>query len=211
MSGLDRWLSEATRHLAEGSAAQVRTEIQEHYESALDTAIADGATADEGEKLALNALGDAGIANREYRRVLLTSAEARILRKSAWEARAICSRSWLKRLLLALPMAAMAAATVLFFTGRTAAARDVLFVGLVIGSLLAAPLLPIYTPSRARAYRLVKWVVMVGVIVFAFGSDPLKWSWLLISCLWYPARIEWTRASIRRKLPMKSWPRHLYL
>ena len=36
-------------------------------------------------------------------------------------------------------------------------------------------------------------------------------SWLLISCLWLVARIEWTRVSIRRKLPVAEWPKQLYL
>ena len=211
MIGLDSWLKQATRHLAKNSAAQVRTEIQEHYESAREAAISNGATSAEADRLALNVLGDAKTANCQYRRVLLTSAEARMLRDGNWEALAVCSRPWLKRLILAAPVAAAAAATALFFTGRIAVARDLLVLGMGMSPLFAALLLPIYTPSRGRVFRRVKWVAMTGALLLVSGPEVLKWSWLLIACLWPLAWTEWTRASIRRKLPVAKWPKQLYL
>jgi hypothetical protein len=66
MTDLQDWLRQATRHLAKDGVAQVRTEIGEHYELARDAAIADGATAEEADKIALNALGEAVAANRQY-------------------------------------------------------------------------------------------------------------------------------------------------
>jgi len=99
----------------------------------------------------------------------------------------------------------------LFLTGQVAVARDVLIGGIGMSPLFAAPLLPIYTPSRGRVFRLVKWVAMTGAIVLVFGPEALKWSWLLFSCLWPVAWTEWTRASIRRKLPVAAWPKQLYL
>jgi hypothetical protein len=45
----------------------------EHYECSRDAAIRDGAAADQADKVALTALGDAKRANRQYRKVLLTS------------------------------------------------------------------------------------------------------------------------------------------
>ena len=107
MTGLDSWLKQATRHLSKDSAVQVRTEIEEHYESAREAAISGGATIDEAHRLALTALGNAKTANCQYRHVLLTSAEARMLRDGEWEARVVCSRSWLKWLLVAAPVAAV--------------------------------------------------------------------------------------------------------
>jgi hypothetical protein len=77
--------------------------------------------------------------------------------------------------------------------------------------LFVAPFLPVYTPWRGRLFRVVKWVLLLGMFGLAFGPDPLKWSWLLFSCLWPLGWIEWTRVSIRRKLPVAEWPRHLYL
>ena len=40
MTALESWLQQATRHLSAESAAQVRTEIREHYESAREAALA---------------------------------------------------------------------------------------------------------------------------------------------------------------------------
>jgi hypothetical protein len=65
--------------------------------------------------------------------------------------------------------------------------------------------------TRSRIYGVVKWAVMLAMFVLAFGPDALKWSWLLICCLWLIFRVEWTRASIRRKLAVEEWPRQLYL
>jgi hypothetical protein len=89
-------------------------------------------------------------------------------------------------------------------------ARVLLTAGTGMGLLFAAPLLPIYTPSRARIFRFVKWGVLVAMLVLAFGPMALKWSWLLTSCLWPMAWVEWRRMSIRRKLPVSKWPKQLY-
>jgi hypothetical protein len=210
MTGLESWLKQATRHLSQESTAQVRAEIREHYESAREAAIAGGATLDEADVSALAALGDAKTANCEYRRVLLTSEEARLLREGNWEAQVVCSRPW-RWLLSAVPGAASLAAVVLFIIGRPAIARVALAIGLTTGLLFVARFLPVYTPSRGRVFRCVKWVVLVGAFVLAVGPDALKMSWLLIACLWSVAWVEWRRVSIRRKLPVARWPKQLYL
>ena len=161
--------------------------------------------------MALSALGDAKTANREYRKVLLTSAEARMLRDGNWEARAVCSRLWLKRLLLATPTAALLAAAGCYLVGSIDAARVLLAAALGIGIFFAGPFLPVYTPLRGRIYRCVKCVLMIAALALAFETAELKSSWLLISCIWPFAWIEWTRMSIRRKLPVAQWPKQLYL
>jgi len=211
MTRLDVWLEQATRRLAANSAAQVRTEIREHYESARDAAIATGASAEEADRVAVNALGQAAAANCEYRKVLLTSAEARMLREGNWETRAICSRPWLKLALLAIPGAMLLAAGVQFLLGARTFAEALLCSGIGFAFFLATPFLPLYTPSRSRVMRVVRYVVLAGTMLLIFGPDMLKWSWLLISCLWPMFWIEWTRSSIRRKLPVADWPKHLYL
>ncbi len=165
-----------------------------------------GSTPEEADRSAATALGNAKAANRQYRRVLLTSAEARMLRQSNCEARAVCSHPWLKRLLAAIPAAVIVAATAFFFAGEFALARVLLAGGLGMGIFMAAPFLPLYTPARGRVFRVVKWVALVGTLGLV-----LQWSWLLISCLWPLAWIEWTRVSIRRKLPVAQWPQQLYL
>ena len=214
MVGLDRWLKEVTRSLSKDSAAQVTTEVQEHYESAREAAISGGATAESAERLALAALGDSNAVNRQYRHVLLTSAEARVLRQGNWEAKSFCSRTWLKWAFLALPVALLLTGTAFLLSGAFASARVLLAGGIWMGLLLAAPFLPIYTPSRARLFRGVKWftlLVLFGMFLFAFGPNALRMSWLATSCLWPIAWTEWTRISIRRKLPVAKWPKQLYI
>jgi len=211
MTILEGWLRQATRHLANNSAAQVRTEIQEHYELARDAAIADGASSVEADRLAVNALGDAKEANRQYRHVLLTAGEARMLREGNWEATALCSRRWLKWLIMGVPVAAGVAAIALFLAGHVAIARDLLISGIGMSPLFAAPLLPINTPLRGRLFRCVKCIALIGALLLLFGPETFKWFWLLLSCLWPLALTEWRRASIRRRLPITAWPHHLYL
>jgi hypothetical protein len=211
MTGIDIWLKQATWHLSKDSAARVRTEIQDHYESGREAAVKRGLTAGEADRVAVMALGDAKAANRQYREVLLTSAEARMLRDGNWEARAVCSRPWLKRLLLVLPVAALAVAIALLLTGATVVARVLLVAAVGMGFMFAAPSLPVYSPSRARVFRCVKWAALTGIFALAFGPDALKWSWLLVPSLWPLVWIEWTRSCIRRKLPVAEWPKQLYL
>jgi hypothetical protein len=211
MTGLDRWLKQATRHLSKDSSTQVRCEIQAHYDSAREAAMNNSATADEADRTAVAALGDAKVANCQYRRVLLTSAEAKVLGEGNWEARAVCSRSWLRRLGLATSVAALLGACAFFLTGTTAIAWTLVVGAIGIGFIFVAPLLPIYTPARGRVFRIVKWVVFLGILGMAFRPETLKWSWLWVSCLWPSVWIEIARASIRRKLPVGQWPKQLYL
>ena len=209
--GLETWLKQASRRLSEDSAVQVRTEIWEHYELARETAMGEGVSAQDADRMALQALGDAKMANCQYRNVLLTSAEARMLRQGNREARAVCSHLWLKLLLLAMSGAALFTANEFFLRGDLALARALFAGSIMIGLIFAAPFLPVYTPARSRIFRSVKLVVMLCTLVFAFGPDALKWSWLLFSCVWVMARVEWMRVSIRRKLPVAEWPKQLYL
>ena len=65
ITSFERWLSDATRGLSAESAARVREEIQQHYDSAC-----------EAGSDALAALGNPRTANRAYRKVLLTEQEA---------------------------------------------------------------------------------------------------------------------------------------
>jgi len=211
MGALDGWLGVATRGLAADSIAQARREIGEHYESAREAAIANGCSAEEADRVAIRALGDAKTANCQYRKVLLTSGEARLLREGKWEAQAVCSRPWLRWLMIAVPVVLVEMAAVLYFRGRVGVARDLLFAGIGMSPLFAAMLLPINTPLRGRVFRFGKWAVMTAAMLLLLGPEVTKWSWLLLCCFWPVAFTDWTRASIRRKLPVVDSPRHLYL
>jgi hypothetical protein len=156
-------------------------------------------------------LGDAKDANRQYRKVLLTAAEMRMLRSGNGEARAICSRPWLKWTLVAAPVTALVFALAFFVRGDVALAWALALGGTAMSLVFAGPFLPVYTTSRARVYRFAKWTLLAATFGLAFGADALKYSWLVASCLWIPVWTEWTRFSIRRKLPVNEWPRQLYL
>jgi molecular chaperone DnaK (HSP70) len=182
MIALDSWLGQATRHLAKDSVSRVRSEIQEHFESTRDAAIADGATVEQADTFALKALGDAKAANRQYRRVLLTAAEARMLRSDNWEARAICSRPWLKWIAAGVFVAVLCAAAAFVLTPHAGAGRDVLALAIGMSPLSGALFLPIRTPARGRVFRAVKWIATTVAVALVFGPELLKWSWLLISC-----------------------------
>ena len=205
---LETWLMRATCHLSVTSAAQVRSEIQEHYESARDEAIGDGATPEEADRRALASLGDARTAGRQYRKVLLTTVEERLLRETTWEARAFCSS---RRWLFPIAAAALCAGILFFIAGKTDLALP-----LVIGSagmtlLFARPLMPINTPARARVFRGVRWAWLGAVVLFAVWPDPLRQSWFLVAIAWPIVWVEWTLYSVRRKLAVAQWPGPLYL
>jgi hypothetical protein len=96
---------------------------------------------------------------------------------------------------------------VTFFLARAIFVAQTLFLAWVLVSLLAfAPFLPVYTPSRSRVFRSVKWIFLLATLWLALKVTPL-----FFACLWSIAWVEWTRASIRRKLPITEWPRQLYL
>lgn len=208
---LDVWIARATRDLSLVSAGQVRTEILEHFESAREAAMCGGVNAADADRAALAALGDPRAAHCQYRKVLLTAAEAKMLREGNWESRAVCARPWLKHLLQTVPAIPLIVTLVMMSRGATAAARLPFLASLVLFMFLAAPFLPVYTPWRARAYRAIKWATLVALFTLAFGADSLKYSWLIASCLWIPIWTEATRMSIRRKLPVAQWPKQLYL
>jgi hypothetical protein len=205
---LETWLMRATCHLSATSAAQVRSEIQEHYESARDEALGSGATPEEADRSALASLGDARIAGRQYRKVLLTTAEDRLLRETTWEARAFCS--WFRWL---LPVAAVAlcAGIWFFIAGKTDLALPLVIGAAGMSLLFARPLMPINTPARARVFRSVRWAWLAAIVLFAVWPDPLKQSWVLLAIAWPIVWVEWTLYSVRRKLAVAQWPGPLYL
>ena len=207
-ANLENWLSRATRHLSSGSAAQVRSEIREHYESAREEALGSGAVPDEAARTALASLGDARAAGRQYRKVLLTKAEDRLLRETTWEARAICSHL---RWLFPIPAAALCASIWFFIAGQTYIALMLALGAAGIGFLFARPLLPINTPARARVFRGVRWAWLAAVVLLAAWPDLLKQSWMLVAVGWPIVWVEWTLFSVRRKLAIADWPRPLYL
>jgi hypothetical protein len=230
MTGLDLWLARATRQLSADSAAQVRAEIAQHYESSREDALASGVAGDEADRAAIAALGDPKSANGQYREVLLTRSEARLLRSSACEAKFFSATRLRKRLLILIPAvpatcaaAAYAIATitapfVIPFPASASAnatasliARIAIVAAILNAVVFAVPLLPIYTPTRARIYRAAKWITVLAICIVLCERNLANSSWLLLNFFSFIAWIEVRRMSLRRKIPAANWPKHLYL
>ena len=211
MTQLELWLKHATRQLSRESALKVRAEITEHFEASRDAALASGASPEEATRQALAQLGDPRLANCAYRDVLLTSDEARILREGSWDARVLCSRAWVKPAALAVYFVLLAVSAGFALTGRSSYATDALCAAFGFSPFLAALFVQVDTPIRGVLFRCAKWIAMGAAPLLILGPDAWRYSWLLISCLAPVAVTEITRANIRRKLPLKSWPRNLYL
>jgi hypothetical protein len=177
---------------------------------AREAAVSNGASADEADRAALANLGDAVTVNCQYKRVMLTSAEASILRSASQEARAICSRKWLKWPLRGFAATGLLAAVTSHLNGATDAARMSLALTLAAALLLAMITLPVHTAMRGRVFRAMKWAVILAIMALAIGPQMSKQWWLLTTCLWPMMWIEVVRASIRRKLPLSTWPRQLF-
>ena len=187
---LEQWLAIATRGLAQDSIRTVRAEIAEHAVAARD----------QGDDAVL-ALGDPRAANRAYRKVLLTAYEERYLTRVAG-AEAPLGRRY------ACLITLVATAGLAFNVGRNPQAVF-LSVALVVAS--APPnLLPDWDPSSARFVRWVRWLawcLCAGLLSrpsFSAGITGLALVLLLMT-----ARMELTRANIRRKLPRSRWPERI--
>lgn len=208
---LDLWLRQATRCLSADATQRVRSEVRDHVDSAYEAALLRGAAAEDAERTALEALGDARVANAQYRSVMLTSAEARVLRQTVSEARFICSRSWLKKLIPSLPGIGLLASALLMMRGSDSAAKTLLCGSLVMVAFLMTPYLPVYTPRRSRVIRWLRWALLVAVFAYGLMPEGVRWSWLFFPALWPLVHTERLRASIRKKMPVADWPRSLYL
>lgn len=206
---IEQWLERATRCLSQESRAIASREILEHLEEARNVALASGSVLTAAE--ALKAIGDPREANRLYRRTLLTSREARLLHQGNWEARAICSNSMLKRLLVLVPATALLAAVAMYLRGERATAEMLAVGSGTMAVVLLGPFLPIYTNPRAQIYRVVKWTAFLGLYVLLAVQFGWRQSWIFYCAIWPAVWIEWTRAAIRRKLPTAQWPKQLYL
>lgn len=210
MTALEQWLTRATRCLSAESRTTVRAEIQDHYEAGRDEAISRGASSHQAGTIALRALGDPVRANRLYRRALLTKDEARLLKEGKWEARVVHSSRLVRWTMLALPVSVFLAGLVAFFMNTRPIPAVLVGISLVLSVLLHGPFLPIYTSTRSRIYRICKWIVLIA---FFAAMVPMARSeaWVLLGSFWLAAWVERIRYSIRRKIPITQWLRHLYL
>lgn len=211
MTNLDGWLHQAVRGLSKESAETVRREILEHYEAARETALNNGIDPQTAEQMAVQALGDPCVANSQYRNVLLTSSEASVLRQSNAESRMICANNWVKWMMLSTPGTLLLLSAIFLAAHQFALSRGMLVFGALMAIFFMPPFLPIYTVSRGRIYRAIKWIVLIGGVFVLFGMDSRNGLWLALCCFFPGFFTEWKRMMIRRKLPMSKWPKQLYL
>jgi len=204
---LNQWLNEATFKLSTESSARVRTEIQEHYELAREEALASGVSETEADIIAVKSLGDARTANRQYRRVLLTASEAKMLKRQRDDEAASVRRPWVRWL---KPAYFLVPALLIVAYGPGwdwQLVHWLVFAGVLeLAQLLVMQFLPVYTVGRGRVYRWVLW----GVFVVGIWSTIGLWGLVLIFVLGSVLN-EWQRACIRGKLPVAEWPKRLYL
>ncbi|HWT66856.1 MAG TPA: hypothetical protein VN151_12140 [Terracidiphilus sp.] len=217
MTDLETWLKRATRSLSIDSAAQVRAEIEEHFAASREAAMRDGASGDEAGCQALAALGDAGAANRQYRRVLLTAREARYLRERGWNPEADYRHGWLRWFVSFWGVAAAGAGIWAWIAKPALSEGPAFLTGVLLLSAVALGLygLPmfvsLFTPKRSRIYRAMRLAFMLCIIILGLiAFKPSTW-WILSVTLGPALWAEWTRMSIRRKMPADRWPKHLYL
>ena len=211
MQTFDSWLERAARGLPRESADRVRTENQERYEATRAEAISQGSDPVTAANIAVAALGDPDTANLSHCHALLTAREARVLRRGVQEWKFISSHSWLRLLLLSASAVACAGAVKLLLVGWNLPGRLLLAFGMGGGIPLLISILPVYTLSRGPIFRGVKWVAQILALVLAFGPGGLAIYWLVALCICQLIWSEYIRRSIRRKLPVIQWPRHLYV
>jgi hypothetical protein len=207
---LEVWLRKATRSLAAESAAQVTREIGEHYDAARETAIRNGATAEQAHDAAIGSLGSPRIANRQYRRVLLTANEAGFLRMAQKESSAACERSWIVKSLRLAALAGLLGSGIAVAWGNGELARMLFGMGLGLTAFLMPALLTIRTLRGSRIVRTAKWTALLALTWILFGPEPSKWLGGTLVCFGSMVWVEWTYYRIRQKLPMASWPKALF-
>lgn len=182
MTPLEQWISGATRGLSAESAARVREEIQQHYDSACEAG---------GDALA--ALGDPRTANRAYRKVLLTEQEA-LLAPALTQPK----RPGAQRILLS---ATLLAALVWLQVGKQHAPG---FWPIGIAIFWTVPLrwfLPLTTLERSRIYFYVHVLRSIAVVGVAWWYEGWMGALLLgVLCFLFDYFSNYRRLLIFRKL-----------
>ena len=201
MQTLEQWLDVATRGLCDSAASRVRAEIGEHYLSAIESASRDGVDPLDAERHALNALGEAKIANRQYRRVLLTESEARTL-------------SWLTSRWPPVGAILVLVTTAIYAVSVRTSELNYLFVCFVIQTVLRA--IPISSIRAGWVVRILRWgndtvfYTMWFVTAMALMKSPVPAAGIIVMALGAVHR-EYKFFVLRRKVPVEQWPRQLWI
>jgi hypothetical protein len=202
MQTLEQWLEVATRGLCESAAERVRAEIGEHYASALESAALDGVDPLDADRLAVDALGDAKIANRQYRRVLLTESEEDVLRRCASRG----GRLWHRTLVV------LSAVLLVVVPISTLGVAKYTCAAILVEALLRA--IPVASIRAGWVVRILRWVNSLVFYTMWFASTLAfaRFAAALIPVMAVGTmQMEYRLFVIRRKLPVEQWPRRLWV
>jgi hypothetical protein len=191
---LESWLTRATRGLCDEAAAQVRAEITEHYQSAIDS----GASPDH----AVQALGSPREANRQYRRALFTPIEAFLFR-GLRNAPNFSVR-------LAVPVTLFGIGFGLIVAGYFLGTQGAIGKAGVLFTIAWLPIGIAYFLRETQPKLIQRrclyyswWTAVLSMLAMKISFGEPYWiAFLLAPCLW----LEYTLMSIRRKVPRDQWP-----
>jgi hypothetical protein len=186
---LDGWVIAATRGLADESHDRVREEIVDHFREALEAGVASGLGADAAARQAVESLGPAKKARREFRRTYLTTTQANLVRSFAALPRSPHSpeTGWVSRLSrFGVAMVVTALTMSLLFVdwraGELAPVGLLCLTAMVLGTLGLAAAPRIYRHGRQRAAVAlggVSEIAVWGGYLLASGVGSVIWLWAL--------------------------------
>ena len=169
---LDAWMIAATKGLADESYERVREEIVDHFHEALDAGVASGLPPEAAARQAIDALGSARRARRQFRRTYLTTSQAKTVGSFSGVARSPREGSHRARLWLALLLIATTAA----FNVYDAQAGGPSLVGLLCLTAMIAGLGGLGTTPRIFRSGRERAAVAIGAL-----SEFAIWSGYLVS------------------------------
>jgi hypothetical protein len=155
VNSLEQWLLDATKGLSAESAARVREEIQQHYDSAHEA----------GDD-ALAALGDPRVANRAYHKVLLTQQEALMAPALTQPKPPSVQRMLLSAVML-----------LAFVWWQTRQHRGPGFWPITIAIFSAIPFSWAFPPTTLERGRILVYVTAVRIILLV-GIFGWYWDWI---------------------------------
>jgi hypothetical protein len=207
---LGEWLAVATRKLSAESVEHVREEIEEHFTSAKEEALAAGVHPHDTGLSALVSLGDPKAAHRACRKVLLTKAEERLLRNFKSKGPRMIGVA-----AGCLVLALVWIVAVFLPAGFQESPHENELTLLLVFVYLALALRPWITSKRNQTNSRIFfcfYVVCGAGSLFLLDSPQLHLghSVLLIVAVmacWLTIR---RRQQLRRKLPIDKWPDDLF-
>jgi len=173
-SSLDKWINEATRLLCASAKQRVRREVTSHYEAARAQLLGNGSSEHEAEAHALETLGDAKLAWRNFCRAYFTTAEVDMIRNfylRPWGLKARAFTAFISTVILTVLIYRIAT---ILATPATADWQDVRLIGSMLMVVGYAPLVVIGRgyPRVALTLHLTLWHLAFLCMGSSMQFDP---------------------------------------